>query len=106
MAIVKVDGKELEFAANAATPIRYKQIFKSDLMKEFEDPEKMEYYSVVTQLAYVMNRQATKKGFSNASFEDFVNWLSGFSPLAFTDAVEEILAVYTGSEETTSEPKK
>lgn len=106
MAIVKVDGKELAMAANAATPIRYKQIFHEDLMRQFEDAEHMDYYSVVTQLAYIMHTQAEKKGFAAASFDNFVTWLSGFPPLAFTDAAEDIVAVYTGTEETSAEPKK
>ena len=30
---VTIDGKELEFTANAATPYRYKQVFHRDLLK-------------------------------------------------------------------------
>ncbi len=106
MAIINIDGKEMEFAANAATPIRFKQIFKTDLMRMFQDTESVEYYEAVTQLAYVMNAQAEKNGFNGKSFDDYCTWLEGFTPMAFINVAEEIVSVWTDSEATTSTPKK
>ena len=106
MAIITIDGREMEFAANAATPIRFKQIFKTDLMRMFQDTESVEYYEAVTQLAYVMNAQAEKNGFNGKSFDDYCTWLEGFTPMAFINVAEEIVSVWTDSEATTSTPKK
>lgn len=106
MAIINIDGREMEFAANAATPIRFKQIFKTDLMRMFQDTENADHYEAVTQLAYIMNAQAEGKGFSGKSFDDYCTWLEGFTPMAFLNVAEEIVAVWTESETTTSTPKK
>ena len=106
MAIINIDGREMEFAANAATPIRFKQIFKTDLMRMFQDTESVEYYEAVTQLAYVMNAQAEKNGFNGKSFDDYCTWLEGFTPMAFLNVAEEIVNVWAESETTTSTPKK
>ena len=100
-----IDGTEMEFAANAATPIRFKQIFGEDLMRMTQGDD-ADYYGTVTKLAYVMNAQAVGKGYKNMSFDAFAEWLEGFSSMAFMDVADELVNIWTGSEETTSTPKK
>ena len=103
---VTVDGKEMEFAANAATPFRYKQVFKRDLLSIFanEDNAQAEGVEAVTELAYIMNRQAEKADMNKLTYDEFISWLEGFSPMAFVEAAEDIMDVYVGSSETSSTP--
>ena len=37
---LNIDGKEIEFSANAATPFRYRQIFHKDLLSILGNEEK------------------------------------------------------------------
>lgn len=103
---IEIDGKELEFMANAATPFRFRQVFKRDLLSIFANEEKAqaEGVEVVTELAYVMNKQAEKADFDKVTFEDFLEWLEGFEPMAFIDASEAIVSVFTDSSQTMSTP--
>ena len=103
---IKIDGNDMEFAANAATPIRFKQVFHGDLMRIAQDTEHADYYEMVTQLAYILNRQGEQKGFSDASVEDYCEWLEGFSPMAFVEVADEIVSVWTDSQKGTSKAKK
>lgn len=103
---VTIDGTEMEFAANAATPFRYKQIFQKDLLQILGNEEKAQQEGVeaVTQLAYIMAKQAEKADMAKLSIDDFISWLEGFSPMAFVENAEEILNVYMDSTSTTAAP--
>lgn len=105
---ITVDGNEMELSANAATPFRFKQVFHRDLLAVFSNEEKAqeEGVEVVTELAYIMNKQAMKADMAKLSFEDFIAWLEGFGPMAFVDAAEDIVAVYTDSTVSTSTPSE
>lgn len=103
---VTIDGKDLELTANAATPFRYKQVFQRDLLQILgnEDKAEKEGVEAVTQLAYIMNKQAEKADMGKLSTDDFLNWLEGFSAMAFIENAEEILNVYMDQTQTTSTP--
>ena len=103
---ITVDGKEMEFAANAATPFRYKQVFHKDLLAIFSNEEKAQSEGVeaVTELAYIMSKQAEKADMNKLNYEEFINWLEDFSPMAFVETAEEILNVYVDSTVSTSMP--
>lgn len=103
---VTIDGNEIEFAANAATPFRYKQIFQKDLLQILGNEEKAQQEGVeaVTQLAYIMAKQAEKADMAKLSTDDFITWLEGFSAMAFVEKAEEILNVYMDSTSTTAAP--
>ena len=103
---VEIDGKEMELAANAATPFRYKQIFKKDLFAILGDEKRAmeEGIESVAELAFVMAKQAEKTNMNKLSYEEFLNWLEGFGPMAFVNSAEDILAVYMDSLQGTSTP--
>lgn len=103
---VVVDGNEMEFAANAATPFRYKQVFHKDLLSIFGNEEKAESQGVeaVTELAYIMAKQAEKADMNKLSYEDFIGWLEGFGSMAFVEAAEDIINVYLENTVTSSSP--
>lgn len=100
-----IDGKDMEFAANAATPIRFNQVFREDLMKVAQG-DNADYYGTITKLAYIMNAQARGEGYKDMNFDAFVEWLEGFSSMAFVDKADEIIEIWMDSNDTKSTPKK
>lgn len=103
---LNIDGKEIEFSANAATPFRYRQIFHKDLLSILGNEEKAQNEGVeaVTELAFVMAKQAEKADMGKLNEEVFFEWLEGFGSMAFVNNAEDILNVYMESTETTSTP--
>lgn len=110
---VKIGEKDVNLLANAATPIRYKMVFGDDLMVAFNqmDSKKRdtgEILNVVSQLAYIMNRQADcdKRELATMSKESFIEWLEDFGPMDLVNASKDIIEMYLGTTGTTSTPKK
>ena len=101
-----IDGKEIEFAANAATPFRFKQVFKKDLFAILGNEQKAETEGVeaITQLAYIMAKQAEKADMNKLTEDEFLTWLEGFSGMAFVENAEDILNVYMDSTVGTATP--
>lgn len=103
---LNIDGKEIEFSANAATPFRYRQIFHKDLLSILGNEEKAQNEGVeaVTELAFIMAKQAEKADMGKLNEEVFFEWLEGFGSMAFVNNAEDILNIYMESTETTSTP--
>jgi len=101
-----IDGKEIEFAANAATPFRYKQVFQKDLLQTLGNEEKAEKEGVeaITQLAFIMAKQAEKADMAKLTTDEFLTWLEDFSAMAFVESAEDILNVYMDQTQNTSTP--
>ena len=96
---IRVGEKELDLSANAATPFRFKQVFKKDLLSTFSSEEKAEKegFEAVSELAYIMAKHAEHADMNKLNEEDFINWLEGFEPMDFAEAAEDILGVYMGN---------
>lgn len=94
-----IEDKEIEFVANAATPFRFKQIFGKDLLRILGDEHRVEEEGVetITQLAFVMAKQAEKADMSHLNEEVFIDWLEGFGSMAFINAAEDIMNLYMDS---------
>lgn len=103
---LNIDGREIDFSANAATPFRYRQIFHKDLLSILGNEEKAQNEGVeaVTELAFVMAKQAEKADMGKLNEDMFYEWLEGFGSMAFVNGAEDILNVYMESTETTSTP--
>ena len=103
---LNIDGMDIEFSANAATPFRYRQIFHKDLLSILGNEEKAQNEGVeaVTELAFIMAKQAEKADMGKLNEEMFFEWLEGFGSMAFVNNAEDILNIYMGSTETTSTP--
>ena len=103
---LNIDGREVEFSANAATPFRYRQIFHKDLLSILGNEEKAQNEGVeaVTELAFIMAKQAEKADMGKLNEEMFFEWLEGFGSMAFVNNAEDILNIYMESTETTSTP--
>lgn len=103
---ITIDGNELEMAANAATPFRFRQVFKKDLLSVLGNEKRAEEEGLETvmQLAFIMVKQAEKTDMTKLNEEMFIEWLEGFGPMAFVESAEDILAVYMDSTVSTAQP--
>lgn len=103
---MEIGGKELELVANAATPFRFKQVFHKDLFSVLGNEERAaeEGVETITQLAYVMTKQAEKTDMNKLSEDGFIDWLEDFPPMAFVDSAEEILNAYMDQTQGTATP--
>lgn len=103
---LEIEGKEIEFVANAATPFRFKQIFKKDLLSILgnEDKAQNEGVEAVTELAFIMAKQAEKADMNKLNYDMFIDWLEDFGSMAFVENAEAILNVYMESSVSTSTP--
>ena len=113
-------GKDIdeEFLANAATPLRYKSIFKADLLTSFanarsENPDGTVSYNIdfLPELSFIMAMQAKAADNKDVKLEklsnnEFMDWLEGLDSFTIEENSEEILSVYYGNADTTSEAKK
>lgn len=103
-------GKELKLAANAATPFRYKQLFGGDLLQIFQDSAEKDregiLADVVSQLAFIMNRQAEGANMNTVSEEEFFAWLENFEPMELVLSGQEIINTYLSSTITSVDAKK
>lgn len=108
---VKIGDKEIEMISNGATPYRFKQVFKRDLLKFFSDAvagkvEDGEAADVASKLGYVMAMQCEKADLSKLSEDTFIEWMEGFEANDVVLAAEDIIGLYSGNMEQTSDSKK
>lgn len=103
---VEIEGREMELAANAATPFRFRQVFKKDLLSVLGNEKRAEEEGLETvmQLAFIMSKQAEKADMTKLNEETFIEWLEGFGSMAFVEAAEEILNVYMDTTVSTANP--
>lgn len=110
---IMIGEKEVELAANAATPFFYTAVFKKDLMKEQAplfsgktDPA--ESFGLVNELAFIMamNAQRSMDDMLKLTQDDYIGWLSGFEVFDLMSASQNILAVYLGNNKMLSKSKK
>lgn len=101
-----IDGREVEFAANAATPFRFRQIFKKDLFAVLGNEQKAQEEGIdtVAELGYVMAKQAEKADMNKLNEESFIEWLEQFGAMAFMETAEDILNVYLDTTASTAKP--
>lgn len=108
---IVIDGKTVPMKATASTAIRYRQWFKSDLLKDMLDLYKVqekgsqeftyEQLEVFLHLAYTMAKQA------NGSIpNDCEDWLDEFSVFPIDEVFPEIMELWQSSIQTLDEAKK
>ena len=103
---INIDGREMEFAANAATPFRFRQVFKKDLFSVLGNEQKAQEEGIdtVAELAFIMAKQAEKADMAQLNEEAFIEWLEQFGAMAFMESAEEILNVYLDTTASTAKP--
>lgn len=109
--------KDVEFMANAATARRYKMIFGEDLLTKFtnaeeeKDGKKVYNIDFLPELSFVMAMQAQALSDNKLKLEKvntnmFLDWLEQFDSMAIENHASELMSVYQGNVETSSESKK
>ena len=105
---IKIGKSTIPMSANGATPIRYRMVFKKDLISEFQRVGNN--YSVaidtVTELAFIMAKAGEKADMDKLNQNAYIAWLEEFEPFDITDAADEIVDLYMGNSQTSSEVKK
>ena len=117
--IERVDGSHdpTPMLANAATPLRYKQIFGEDLLTLFANTEEVDaegrrryHIDFLSELAFVMAMQAQahdgKLKMEKITAGGLLDWLENYEGMAIENAIEDIVDVYMGNTKTASEAKK
>lgn len=109
---IKIGGIEVPMVANAATPLRYKQYFHKDILKEMQGAESDsgKVTDSLPELAFIMAMQAkAKEGKADMNLlkeTDFINWLEQFDPMDIPMAADDIVSLYFGNAITEVETKK
>lgn len=102
---------KMPFAANAATPVRLKQLFQVDFWKVFGSQSEVteenvtENLDVISELAYVMHCQAEKRDIMQENFDKYVDWLETLDGTAILTKAGEIIALYIQMEQQGSKAK-
>lgn len=106
--VIEVGNIAVPMEANAATPIRYRMLFKKDLLTQFQaaQDDAAKVSDTIPELGFIMAMQAAKANLSAVSFDDYLEWLEQFGPLDLLNAGGEIANLYTDNTATASEPKK
>lgn len=100
-------GREVAFTSNAATPIRYRQLYGENLMTAITQSG-AEHLSMemIKRLAYIMTLQATGGDFRGASEETMISWLEQFEEMDLIEHAQEIFAIWIDNTKRTSTAKK
>lgn len=110
--VIKIGTHDVPLAANAATPIRFRNIFGKDLLtlvSEGTSPDGIDMKvasEVAPELAFIMAKSAEKADMTKLNEEKLLDWLEQFEPMDLIDATEQIFSVYFGDSETEVEAKK
>lgn len=104
--IINIDGKDMNMAANGATPLVYRTIFGSDVFSDLQtavEGESLKDPSVIERLAYVMGRQ----GGSIEKETSLEEWLGTIDdPMALIMSAGDIMTLWAGNRKTLSTSKK
>ena len=107
---ITMNDREMGMLANAASPLLYKSVFKTDLLQEIQkmDPNAPDV-GLVMRLAFILSMQADKKkveDFRKLTEDDFIEWLEQFEPFELIEHGNDIMQLYAMNTKSTSIPKK
>lgn len=109
---ISIGTKRVTLEANAATPIRYRNTFKKDLLTQISEGTRENGVDlsvaseVAPELAYIMAKSAEKADMTKLNEESWLKWLEQFEPMDVVNATEDIFSVYFGDMQTEVEGKK
>ena len=113
----------LPLKATASTVLRFRQFTGKELVNVLTsviesltskdvgmfDSGLTDLLESVSQIAYVMNKQATAKtvqDIASMNKDDYLVWLDKYPPMEFLDKAGEIIDVYMNNTKTSSDAKK
>lgn len=107
---ITIGNKNVELAANAATPVFFKQVFHEDffvLAEKFAaSPTNGESVDIYSKIAFIAYNQAKKADMESLNFGDYIKWLEKFEAYDLAAAVDDIAELYAHQAEKTAKPKK
>ena len=103
---VTIDGREVAMRGSAATPCRYKKVFKEDMLKRSQTLTDVDSLDFATKVGFIMPMQANKANFNELTEDDYEEWLDEFTSDGMMESCGEIMLIYAGNVRTESEAKK
>lgn len=98
-----IDDREIELAANAASPFIYSKIFNEDFEKDAES------IMAWRKMTFVMAKQAelgeTELLKGKLTELDCIEWLAQFTPIDFAELINVAAELYARQQKTKSTPK-
>ncbi len=104
---IQIGDKSITFCGNAATPIRYKQVFRQDLLMSFKgmSPDGLDT-DLILQLAFIMAEQAEGTDFNSVTFDAYVDWLEQFEENDILQAMPDIVNLWMNNSKASVKAKK
>jgi len=104
---VQIGSNSLRLCGNAATPIRYKQVFHKDLLMSFKAMSADEFdVDTIKQVAFIMALQAESANFNQVTYDDFIDWLCQFEEADVLGAAGDIIGMWMNNSKTSVVSKK
>lgn len=107
---IMIGDVEVAMRASAATAIRYRNTFHSDIMKELMEmnPEKIDASVIekIQKLGFIMAKSAEGANMTTLTEDDYLEWLDQFDSLEMMTASKDIVSIYLGGKVSESELKK
>jgi len=109
---IKIGTQIIAVEANAATPIRFRNLFGKDLLTTVQEGTRENGIDltvaseIAPELAFLMTKTAEKADLSKLNQNQFFEWLEQFGPLDMVNATEAIFTAYFGDASTLVESKK
>lgn len=109
---ITIGGIKVPMLANAATPLRYKQYFHKDILKEMQgaQSDSVKVTDSLPELSFIMACQAKAKegkvDLNTLKQTDYIDWLEQFDPMDIPMAADDIVSLYFGNALTEAEAKK
>lgn len=105
--VVQFGDKSVKLCGNAATPIRYKQVFHRDLLMSFKAMSENDFdIDTIKQAAYIMMLQAEGADFKQITSDDFIDWLCQFEESEVLNAAADIIGMWMNNTQTLTKSKK
>lgn len=98
---IKIGDIKVTFESSASTPLRYRRMFGSDLIRDMENVQKTNDTEPILKLAFIMAKQA-----DSTISDDIVEWLDQFDMIPFFESLPQLVALYTESNKTLETSKK
>ena len=103
---VLIGDTAVKMTGNAATALRFRQVFGSDILKLFNEQGANLDINVILELGFVMRLQALGSDFVGVGEVDFIQWLEQFETMDVFMAAKDIVDIWIDTNKTATKPKK
>lgn len=104
---IKIGDKSIKMSGNAATAIRYKQVFNKDLLLSLSKMSEGNYdVEVVQELGFVMAKAAEGASFMALTIDDYITWLEQFEQIDVYQAMPDIVGLWLDTSKLSVNSKK